>query len=247
MDKTIAASFLDPASTNYFVHQHKLADVVDGKIAVFGLPKAGNTWLHAMLCDITDTPPLFQLRDEGRGVLSTHEPCNEDIIARHDFVHCVCIIRDLRDIISSYFFYMQTDDYQKSVPMAAYPDIDTYYYDWFLSRLVPGLRVHTYWEEFAERGVPILRYERLCDAPEAELVRLFRRWGEPVDQDKVAAAVERNSFENLKSKGRQLQDVFIPTSHFRKGRSGSYKDDLPQHIIDDINSRFGQLLSRWGY
>jgi hypothetical protein len=39
--------FLEPDSIHIFVTPHKLADVPNGKLAIFGLQKAGNRWLHS--------------------------------------------------------------------------------------------------------------------------------------------------------------------------------------------------------
>ena len=80
-----------------------------------------------------------------------------------------------------------------------------------------------------------------------ELIRLFERWGEPYDEAKLDAAVQRNSLSNLKAEGKLLGDVKIESSHFRSGQVGSYRHELPPHIISDINRRFSEVLTRWGY
>lgn len=243
--------FRAPSSLDLYPPQHNVFDFQDGKLVIFGLQKAGNTWLLALLSDIFELPPYFNVHDQrqrdGRGVVSTHDPLSVTIAARPDFVHGVCLIRDLRDIVVSYFHYMQTDSFQSDVPFAKYSDIETFYYDWFLARMVPAHSYHTYWDDYASHGVPVLRYERLVADPRKELVRLFERWGQPFDAARVASAIERNSFEKLKEKGRMIGDTAIGSSHFRRGKAGSYKDELPTAILDDINRRFGAVLLRWGY
>jgi hypothetical protein len=142
---------------------------------------------------------------------------------------------------------MQTESYQADIPYAKYGDIETFYYDWFLSRLVPAHRFHTYWEEYAERGVPVLRYERLRSETKLELIRLFDRWSQPFDEVRLDAAIRNNDFLNLKASGKQMANVTITSSHFRSGRSGTYSTELPPKILADIEERFGHLLKRWGY
>ena len=131
-----------PHSVNVFPDQRRLADVADGKIAIFGLQKAGNSWVHALLAEIFDMPYYFNLQEsdrrDTRGVVNTHEPFSDQVSTRHDLVHGVCLMRDLRDIIVSYFHYMQTESYQSDVPIARYGDIDTFYYDWFLTETRPS-------------------------------------------------------------------------------------------------------------
>jgi hypothetical protein len=244
----ISPVFLEPDSVNVFTERRKLEDVPHGKIVIFGLQKAGNTWLHSLLADTFGLPYLFYLSEVAtRGVLSTHLPFSDEIKYRHDFVHAVCLIRDLRDMVVSYFHYMQTESYQNDIPYAKYPDIETFYYDWFLSRLVPAHRFHTYWEEYAERGVPILRYERLRKDTKAELIRLFERWSQPYDEAKLDEAIESNQINNLKAAGKQMGNVRIATTHFRSGVAGGYASELPPKILADIEERFRPVLKRWGY
>lgn len=250
------AEFLSPAlhsasSLNVFPRDYNLSGFPDGKVVIFGLQKAGNTWLLSLLSDALGLPAFFNLHDPGqigkRGVVSTHDPISKYICNRRDLVHGVCLIRDLRDIVASYFHYMQTESFQRDVPKAKYSDLESYYYDWFLSRMVTAHRYHTFWEEYASAGVPVLRYERLVSDTEGELLRLFERWGEPVESSSLKSAIASNDFETLRLKGRKIGDTMIDKSHFRRGRIGSYKDELPQSIIDDINSRFGSVMRRWGY
>ena len=241
-------AFMEPDSINVFVERRKLKDVPNGKILLVGLQKSGNTWLQSLLADTLDYPYLFSLEDmSGRGVLSTHIPFCDEIKYRHDFVHAVCIVRDLRDVVLSYFEYMNSVGYESEIPYALYRDIETFYYDWFLARLTPAHRFHTFTEEYAERGVPIVRYERLVKDTEGELVRLFGRWNEPVDSARIKAAVEANELARLKSAGKQMGRVTMHPSHFNKGQVGRYKEELPAPIIRDIEYRFGSVLTRWGY
>jgi hypothetical protein len=241
-------AFVEPNSVNVFVAPRKLADVPNGKILVVGLQKSGNTWLQSLLADALDYPYLFHLHEtHGRGVLSTHLAFCDDIKYRHDFVHAVCIVRDLRDMVLSYFEYMNSEGYRSEVPYAHYEDIDSFYYDWFLSRLVPAHRFHVFSAEYAERGVPIIRYERLVSATAGELLRLFKRWDETIDSARIEMAVRMNTIETLRRKGKQMGRVMMHPTHFNRGQVGRYREGLPAHVIRDIEQRFGHVLARWGY
>lgn len=248
---SLAPAIRPPSTLDLFPSDYKLRDFDDGKIAIFGLQKAGNTWLLSLLADIFELPAFFNVHDEGqlgiRAVVSTHDPLDANIRSRKDFVHGVCLVRDIRDIITSYYHYMQTSAYKGDVPKAAYEDIETFYYDWFLTRMVPAYRFHTFWEEYAEAGLPVLRYERMIDDTVGELDRLFRRWGERMPKKKIQNAVSEHSFDMLKRQGRKIGETVIDSSHFRRGVSGSYRDELPEAIINDINQRFRPVLERWGY
>ena len=62
----------------------------------------------------------------------------------------------------------------------------------------------------------------------------------------MKSSIAENSFERLKKSGKQAE-IFVETTHFRKGGYGNYKNDLPPNIVTDINNRFRAMQSRWGY
>ncbi len=219
----------------------------DAKIVVFGLPKSGNVWLVSLLSDYTGLKPIDPFTDvDARGVGMCHLPYSEEIACRADFIHGVYLVRDLRDVIVSYFWNAQTEWFHKTLPNFHYPTIEQFYYEWFLPRVVPFHRVLAHAEEFTTRGVPPVLYERLYDDSVGEFGRLIKRLGLHFDQERVAAAVERNTMDRLRNSGKQL-DVFVPGTHFRKGGYGNYRQELPPKIIAHVNETFGDVLKRWGY
>ena len=239
--------FLEPDSINYDTFGRALSDVENGKIIIFGIPKSGNVWLQSLLVDYFEIDPLLTLDEVDRkGVLSIHDPFVDEFKHRSDFVHGVCLIRDMRDIIVSYYHYAKTDDFRKAMTRHYYDDLDSFYFEWYLSRCVPAHRMMTFADEYAERGIPVMRYEKLHADPEGELARLLRRWGVQPDSERVRMVVENNTLNKLKKEGKNL-GYDIATTHFRKGGSGGWKNELTPHVIKDINERFGHYLHRWGY
>lgn len=240
--------FLEPASLEYDPGASRaFEEVPNGKVVIFGIPKAGNVWLQSLLVDYFDVSPVLRLEEVDRkGVLSIHDPFNPAFCERSDFVYGACLIRDLRDIVVSYFHYAQTQDWRRAMTRHHYEDIETFYYDWFLSRAVPAHRLHSFADEYAERGIPIVRYERLRQDTSAELVRLLRRWGHDPDPASVDVAISRNAFDRLRSEGKNLR-YSIPPTHFRRGEVGSWRTELPPAIAADMNWRFEEFLRRWGY
>lgn len=219
----------------------------NAKIVVFGLPKSGNVWLVSLLSEYTGLKPIDPFTDvHAHGVGMCHLPYSEEIARRADFVHGVYLIRDLRDVIVSYYHNAQTEWFTNSLPSFHYPTIEQFYYEWFLPRVVPFHRVLTHAEEFTVRGVPPILYEKLYDDPVGEFGRLIRRLGLPFDKERIIAVVERNTMDQLRNSGKQL-DVFVPGTHFRKGGYGNYHEELPPKIIAHVNETFGDVLKRWGY
>src|SRR5579885_107587 len=219
----------------------------DGKVVVFGLPKSGNVWLVSLLSDYTGLPiidPMLKIEEKGVGMC--HLPYSEDFEKRLDILHAVYIVRDLRDIIVSYFHYAQTDYYRKIVPCFYYDKIEDFYFEWFLPRIVPFHRVMTHAVEYTNLGIPPIKYERLFDDTVGELTRLISRFGLPVDKERILHAVNNNRIDNLQRSGKQM-DVFVPPTHFLKVAYCEYKNELPLHVLQHVNTTFGDLLSRWGY
>ncbi|MGD9601780.1 MAG: sulfotransferase domain-containing protein [Gammaproteobacteria bacterium] len=238
---------LDPESINYDVYPRDFRAVADGKLVIFGIPKCGNTWVQSLLCKYFGVEPVLTIEEfTSSGVLSIHDPYEPYMRERPDFVSGFCLIRDIRDMIVSYFHYSNTDQWRHSMTRHYYDDFDSFYYEWFISRCVPSHRLHTFASEFAERGVPIVRYERLNANPRFEFARLLKRLGHEVDHERLRLVIEEHRLENLKRNGVYIR-YRVEQTHFRKGGWGNFLDEMPPHILADANERFGSYLKRWGY
>jgi hypothetical protein len=217
------------------------------KIVVFGFPKSGNNWLKALLSDYFGVPGIniFNQRD-ARGVGLTHIPFSSEIEMRSDFIHGALIVRDLRDVVASYYHYTNTPRYRNARRDYQYGDAEAFYYDFFLSIMVPQYQVNNFAQDYARLGIPVIRYERLWDQPLDEMRKLILRWGLPFEGDRMQKVIEMNALENLKVSGKTFE-IHIDASHFRKGGYGNYEEDLPAKIVADINERFRDVQKRWGY
>jgi hypothetical protein len=79
-----------------------------------------------------------------------------------------------------------------------------------------------------------------------EMARLFEIWGLHVDKEKIKQVIVANRIESLK-KGAGTVEKSLERDHFRKGGYGNYKEEIPPHILKDIEYRFGDHLRSWGY
>jgi hypothetical protein len=221
----------------------------DGKVAVISLPKSGSVWLISLLAEclgLEAVLPEHQDNSKKISVTKFHRPFSK-VLYKEDLVCAVYLMRDIRDVIVSYYNYSQTDDYRTHMdPSCYYDDVQTFYFEYFLSKLVPRYNWIHHAEEYIQHGLPLIRYEKLWDDPAKELQRLFLRWGMKVDPERIRYAVNNNSIEKLKKSGKKIWRQ-MPTTHFRSGGYGGYIDILPNLVLEDIYFRFGDYLRRWGY
>jgi len=231
----------------YRAYGVQLHDVPRAKIVIFGIPKSGNVWLQSLLCDalaLRAIDPVAQTDVSGVGM--THLPFCAAVADREDFVHGVCLVRDPRDVLASFYRYSKTPYFRTARLEFHYEDWNEFYYDWYLSRALPAFDLLAHSDVYARLGVPVLRYERLRVDPVREVTRLLKRWGLPADEQAVANAVKENEISRLRMSGKRL-NVEVPPSHFGSGRIGTFKSEIPPEILLDFENRFSSLLSRWGY
>ncbi|MCB0402024.1 MAG: sulfotransferase domain-containing protein [Flavobacteriales bacterium] len=218
------------------------------KIIVVGLPKSGNVWLQNLIAESLDMDKI-NIKDKGkRGVAMTHTPFNRSYLYRKDFARGVYLMRDIRDMVVSYYHYSKTEEYHRPYtdPFCHYEHIDDFYFEYFLNIIVPRYDWFNHAQTFINKGLPVVKYERLWDDPEKELNLMFRKLGLSVDQEKIAAAIRENELKKLAKSGKEA-DVSIPKSHFRKGGYGNYKETLSEKVLADINIRFRDYILAFGY
>lgn len=106
-----------------------------------------------------------------------------------------------------------------------------------------------------------IRYEDMLENGVDELVRLFDFVGLPVSTDEASSIYEAFSFDRLKS-GRYQRDTFKnpgevkasgtherkePPGFFRKGRSGTWREELSRADVAEFMWVAGGLLEELGY
>jgi Sulfotransferase domain len=231
----------------YRAYGLQLHDVPRAKVVIFGIPKSGNVWLQSLLCDALGLKPIDPMgQTDVSGVGMTHLPFCAAVADREDFLHGVCLVRDPRDVLASFYRYSKTSYFRIARLEFYYDDWDEFYYEWYLSRAVPAFDLLAHSDKYARLGVPVVRYERLRNDPAREVVRLLKRWGLEADEQAVASAVKENEISRLRTTGKSL-NVQVPPSHFGSGRIGGFKSEIPPEILLDFEDRFSSLLSRWGY
>lgn len=215
------------------------------KFLTVGYPKSGNVWLNSMLaeCLEIDVKPSINCF-----VTFTHSNLNTATLFDQSILRGACLIRDCRDIIVSYYYYIKSEGFRNNASKHfLFRNIKEFYYDFFvnyLDRYVVNLDGLI--DGYVEFGWPILRYESLVDAPNETLKILFDRWDIDVTEKKINDAIKNSSLRSMrKGGGKQLTKTH--ESHFRKGGYGQYKKELPQKVLKDVSVRYKNYLEKWGY
>ena len=90
-----------------------------------------------------------------------------------------------------------------------------------------------------------MRYEDLLEDAAGGLVRMLEHLGVGTDAATVQRCVERHTFEKA-SKGRARGDL-DPTSFFRKGVAGDWRNHFGEEERALFQKRAGHLLVSLGY
>ncbi|MAN80234.1 MAG: hypothetical protein CMM77_08910 [Rhodospirillaceae bacterium] len=227
---------------------YDLAANANAKAIVIGLPKAGNNWLLGLLSDCLDLDVLPDVTTPGSGVCMTNQPFSSDIYFQKNLRYAVYIMRDLRDVVCSYYHFIAKPGILAGRHrQAQFTRIEDFYFEYFLGHLSALHDFPGHAAGYLRFDIPLVRYESLWDDTAGELSRLLSRWGLDVPPEAVQMAVDANAFDKLKKSGKDNKGHKLPASHMRKGGYGNFRKELPEHVIADIERRFGDYLLRWGY
>jgi hypothetical protein len=238
------------------------------RIVIAAPPKAGNSWLKCLFAEIyglhwlkgSDTPKHNDLAafkawiEAGgfpdRSVFHRHydyspELC--DLAAAID-AHIATIIRDPYDqFVSLYFFVQVQADNENRVAKGKtrvadvmvgkpidHPDALDYLADGYEKDLIKGI-------EWLESGRSVVvRYEALHNNPRAALIRATEQI-EPVDQGRIAAAIEACQAQNVLRSRKGLH------KRIRSATIGDWRNHLTEAHLAIFRERHGGLIRRLGY
>jgi hypothetical protein len=104
-----------------------------------------------------------------------------------------------------------------------------------------------------ESGLPVhlIRYEDLQSDPETFFGYVVRFCGLPWDADRVRRAVSFSDFSELKRQ-EQTKDFrerldTAQSCFFRRGQAGSWREELPAHLVQRLINVHGETMRRFGY
>jgi hypothetical protein len=234
-------------------------------------PRSGCTWLRFNLFEIlTGQPATFHsvnrgLRGPGshyRGLpllpgngrfLSIHEPY------RADYKKVVYLVRDVRDVVSSEFWYEKERGFGRG-------DFEDY-----LMRMLQGRKMYGSWQDHVaswihspaanKNNLLLIRYENMRRNPELVLSELVQFLGLKVDAESIRSAVANNALQKMrakedahKSSPKQVRFPERPQApsreegrFIRQGKVGGWREQLSDSQVRLIEQYAGSTLRELGY
>jgi sulfotransferase family protein len=235
-----------------------IANVDERDVFVVGYPKSGNTWVQNLLAAavwgvdasrapdrlIQDLVPDIHHRRYYRRygtpmLFKSHD------LPRPEYRRVIYLVRDGRDVMVSYFHHLRAirgagvtytgmlEDRSLMFPCPWEDHVEAWLANPFAARML------------------VIRYEDLLEDCAAQLARACRFIGIDCAPHSLAGSVEKASFARLQQKERQqgwdLESWPREATFIRRGKAGSYRDELPSEILDVLEGRAGATLRRCGY
>jgi hypothetical protein len=153
------------------------------------------------------------------------------------------LIRDGRDVITSYYHMLRNQGYQMSLDQMIVKDEGVYPTDW-------STHCEAWCENPYQAEILKIRYEDLKAIPIECLESICNFLNIHTDTSFLKQTIEHCSFKNLQNKEietKELTEVMKSGNFFRKGEIGSYKGELNENQICIFESRHGTMLNKLGY
>ncbi|KAL7630316.1 UNVERIFIED_CONTAM: hypothetical protein RMT77_019538 [Armadillidium vulgare] len=160
----------------------------------------------------------------------------------------ICIARDPRDVITSLYHY--ASHHALSAKKLTLEN--------FVENFINGKVIGSYWEHlrlnWEKRDHPnfhFVFYEDLKENPKIEIRKIDQFLGTKRTDEQIDNIVNCTSFSYMKKKWKHnpptsFDNVFLKTDFFRKGKVGSWKEDLPPNLQDKIHAWMKENLKQFG-
>lgn len=179
---------------------------------------------------------------------------NQNLIPEEVTKHCIYIVRNPLDIVCSLAGY-HAITIGEAIELLSNRDYTLFGPEDGINYNVPvkvgdwSLNVNS-WLNSSNLPLTFIRYEDLLSRPIETLGKVMKGLNRPFDQQLIQNAVENHRFERLASQ--EAHDGFLERprkahSFFRKGKSGSWKDELSDKQANQITEAHHEVMSQLGY
>jgi aryl sulfotransferase len=181
------------------------------------------------------------------------EPAATPIVSVKASRAAVYIIRDPRDVAVSYAKSRALPpvcaQHRLNDPLATLEGGNDRLHRQLRQRLGTWSQHVRSWADMPHFPVEVVRYEDFASAPVETFGRVLRFVGFPeVDDARVEDAVERSAFDHLREADRGFVERPPGTARFfRRGKPGSWQEELPTDVADRIRQDHAEVMARFGY
>lgn len=220
----------------------------DRLFIVNSMPKSGTIWMCAMIEALLGVTT-------NRQITVSHVADLEDDWNKSNNHGAVALVRDMRDVVVSWFHNVQRTDLALGFAAPRYPTVESFYDEHFLGTIRVGRRFYggdfeRWLDLLGANYIPIIRYEDLSADTPAALRKLATFWRVEVSDEtlqRVAAKHALDTMERTVAGGTGYVAELVRGGHIRRGRCGGWQDELPERIERDIDERFAGYQKRLGY
>lgn len=249
-------------------------DLRGSDVFVVGHPKSGNTWtayiiglllaedfehsvnlanvgefvpvIHGKDCEIAEYPDLPNPR-----VFRNEWPVFPELYPR-----VICLIRDPRAILVSYYHMFKTITNDGATSISDF--VAEYLEKGCVIRLEPNLRwdvhVNTWLDRSAQDDtVMTMTYEQMLADRRSAIVKLARFIGVEASDKLIEMTESRSSFSSMKADENQhgaesyLGLKSQKSAFIRKGKAEGWREELPEDDVRAIEAVLGKTMLRAGY
>lgn len=220
----------------------------DYGLIVNSVPKSGSVWMITLLSHLFDLPRenpphlhhMADIRDAS---------CDLPVLG------VVALARDFRDVVVSWFHETKRNDLRAGYTSPRYPTVEAFYSEHLLGYLHCEPRFDcgnlTAWLDFVTaNSFPLIRYEDLQTDPCKELRKLMTFWKIDIDDDRIKATAKECNVSKMTNTVQQIGGMVeqaVAHGHLHQGRTGCWRDELPDKVAQDIAVRFEEFQARLGY
>lgn len=215
---------------------------------VNSLPKSGSVWLCGMLEHALDISGSDRVRISHCAdlVFDQHQP---------NLGGAVSLVRDMRDVVVSWFHDVANSDMRTGFESARYPDVSSFYFECFVGLISQSDRYFVgdlvgWIDRNCANYCPLLRYEEMVADPQRALTKVLNAWRVRVPEARVAAAVrafDAASIRETRGPDSGYVGKMYQRGHLRSPGSGNWEAELPKDVLTDIERRFSDYQQRFGY
>ncbi len=195
------------------------------------LPNSLLDWLVPELMD-----PIYYKRWQTPMLFKTHELPNPN------FKRVVYLIRDGRDVMVSYYHFLQALGENVDFAAMVKPDYAIYPCSW-------DKHVRTWLDNPYQAEILTIKYEDLKQKPVDELKRVCEFFGVSRPNELLQLISEKSSFEKMRAKEQKEGFHTFPRdkAFVRRGVVGSFKDEMPKDALDQFTEQSRESLCSLGY